>query len=290
MKSRNWLTSALIRSTHSATRSRGFSTRSADLPPGSPIRPVAPPTMRDRPVPGLLQPAHGEQLHQVADVQPRRRRVEAAVKGDNPGVQRLAQIVQVSRHGDEAAPAQVVDDVAHRCIVPSSPARSVTGFGLLRSRITGPIEGNVESPASQNRHGRSAARLMPTRGPVLITAGPAAAPAAGRGPMPSGEPGRARVGAVQADRSMPSAWHSRAGPRARSRSRCLRRGPVRAPPAALACPPARPSARCELGSPDDLGRPQQDRLGPAGRLADQVHAEVHAVGEVDVQHGRAART
>ena len=43
-KSRNLDTSPRMRSTHSATVSREFSTRSDDLPLGSPISPVAPPT------------------------------------------------------------------------------------------------------------------------------------------------------------------------------------------------------------------------------------------------------
>ena len=57
-KSRNRDTSPRIRSTHSATTSRGFSTRSADLPLGSPISPVAPPTSANGPVPGQLHPPH----------------------------------------------------------------------------------------------------------------------------------------------------------------------------------------------------------------------------------------
>ena len=89
----------------------------------------------------------------------------------------------------------------------------------------------------------------------------------------SGEP-RSQTSAPSSDRSIARAWQSRAGPRARSRGRGQRAGGPGASESAL----------------DDLTRPQQHRRGGALRPADQVHAQVHAVGEVDVQRGRAART
>jgi len=50
-----------LRSTHSATTSREFSVRSADLPLGSPISP-SPRRPGNGPVPGELEPAHCQQL------------------------------------------------------------------------------------------------------------------------------------------------------------------------------------------------------------------------------------
>src|SRR5215471_10294476 len=94
VKSRNRFTSARIRSTHPATVSGVFSTRSADEP--------------DWPVPGLLEPPHCQQQDQIADVQPRSGGVEPAVERDDPGVERLSQVVQVGRYGDQTAPAQLV--------------------------------------------------------------------------------------------------------------------------------------------------------------------------------------
>ena len=117
-KSRNLDTSPRIRSTHSPTTSRGLSTRSADLPLGSPISPVAPPTSPIGPVPGELQAAHRQQQHQVADVQAGRGRVEPAVDRDPAGIQRLAQLVDIGRDGEQAAPGKFVDDVVHACMVP----------------------------------------------------------------------------------------------------------------------------------------------------------------------------
>ena len=67
--------------THSAVCSLVLSTRSA-VGRGSPISPVDPPTRQMHPVPGPLQVAQHDQLHEVAEVQLRRRRVEAAVRRD----------------------------------------------------------------------------------------------------------------------------------------------------------------------------------------------------------------
>ena len=72
---------------------------------------------------------------------------------------------------------------------------------------------------------------------------------------------------------MPSAWASRAGPEHSRRGV----GRCRAAP-----PCSSPATRFES--------PQQDAGADALRLADQVDAEVHAVGEVDVEVARAVRT
>ncbi len=68
---------------------------------------------RQRPVAGLLEPAHGEHLHQVPHVQGGRGRVEAAIERDGTVRERLAQGVLVGGLGEEPAPLQVVDDVRH---------------------------------------------------------------------------------------------------------------------------------------------------------------------------------
>ena len=128
-KSRNRDTSPRIRSTHSATTSRELSTRSADLPLGSPISPVAPPTSAIGRCPASWKRRMREQQDEVADVQPGRGRVEPAVERDRAGVERLAQLVEVGGQRDQAAPGQLVDDVGHRSIVPPSPAEGETAFG-----------------------------------------------------------------------------------------------------------------------------------------------------------------
>ena len=170
----------------------GLSTRSVLRPLGSPISPVAPPT---RPIgrwPGQLEAAQGQQLHQVADVQRRRGRVEAAIERDRPCGQRRAQLVDVGGLRDQAAPGEVVEDVGHdpcfpmldrdiyRCryyacpitaLVPppesSSAGRGdqrVCGGCAYRRRGTcGRYGETVGSPSIQNRQGVS---LAPTETPV----------------------------------------------------------------------------------------------------------------------------
>ncbi|RPK41748.1 hypothetical protein EES40_20220 [Streptomyces sp. ADI93-02] len=63
--------------------------------------------------PRHLEPAHGEHLHQMADVQARRGRVEAAIEGDRAVRESLAQCVLVGGLGEQPAPLQLVDDVRH---------------------------------------------------------------------------------------------------------------------------------------------------------------------------------
>lgn len=75
----------------------------------------------------------------------------------------------------------------------------------------------VGSPSTQNRHGTSAAAEIPTRGPLRIFLSTERAVVLASGQrMRSGESGT-QTSAPSSDRSMSSAWHSRAGPRARSR-------------------------------------------------------------------------
>ncbi len=73
----------------------------------------------EREVPRLLDPAHGEDLDQVAEVQAGRRRVEAAIERDRAVRERLAQCVLVGGQGDQPTPPQLVDDVRHGHASPS---------------------------------------------------------------------------------------------------------------------------------------------------------------------------
>ena len=62
-----------------------------------------------RAVPVLLEPPHGEDLDEVAQVQARRRRVESHIEAHAPRRQGLAQGVEVRRVRDETAPLEIVE-------------------------------------------------------------------------------------------------------------------------------------------------------------------------------------
>ena len=70
---------------------------------------------QQRAVAGELEPARGEDLQEVADVQARRRRVEPDVEREWARRQRVAQRVAIRRVRDEAAGVEVVEDVSHCC-------------------------------------------------------------------------------------------------------------------------------------------------------------------------------
>ena len=260
-KSRNRDTSPRIRSTHSATTSRGLSTRSADLPLGSPISPVAPPTSAIGRCPASWKRRMVSSSTRLPMCRPGAVGIEPAIERDRPGVERLAQLIEVGGLRDQAAPGQLVDDVGHRPIVPPSPAEGETAFGLARGHVR-TVDGH-----------RGVAGQPEPPGPVGGAAHPDPGPAADRGsgladgpPSPAADPGRMRNGdagshtsAPSWARSMPSAWHSRAGPRARSRSARSRRGTAaRARRAA----PGQPALRRQRGPLDHPARPEQDRGRP----------------------------
>ena len=119
----------------------------------------------DRLVTGSLQRPQHHELEQVADVQALRGGVEAGVVGDRPLGQVLAQGGLVGALGDQPAAVQLVDHVVHRAMGPSCPARRRRGLPPARNTLT---DG---ASVSQNRHGRSVAWLMPTRGPAETAAG-----------------------------------------------------------------------------------------------------------------------
>ena len=69
----------------------------------------------DRPVSGLLQAAHGDQLYEVPEMQAWRGWIEAAVEGDGARDQRGGERLRISAVGDEASPLEVVEDLGgHR--------------------------------------------------------------------------------------------------------------------------------------------------------------------------------
>ena len=162
----------------------------------------------------------------------------------------------------------------------------------------------VGSPSTQNRHGTSAALLTPTRGPVAIFFSAERARVSASGHLTRSGELATHTSAPSSERSMSRAWHSRAGPRASSRLRtagrvfwgddppdhpCFFPGGTHPPdPLGKGCPPPVPPG--PPGAPgagqllplDDLAGPQQHRRRAAVGGADQVHAEVHAVGEVDI--------
>ena len=201
----------------------------------------------------LQRPQHHE-LQQAADVQARRRRVEAAVVGDRPlgEVRRAARPRRCSGRSARGGAAR-----RSRRVTGRHPARRPARRGLPPGRNTLTDGASV----SQNRHGRSVARLMPTRGPAETAdrRRPAVQPhrrcpgRAGRRPCRRGP--------------MASAWVSRAGPRARSRGD----------------PGGRTARPGQLLPHHDLAGPQQHRRAAPSRPDDDVRAPVHAVAEVDVE-------
>ncbi len=60
---------------------------------------------------GQLQAPHRDQLHEVAEVEARRGRVEAAVEGDRAGGQCGAQRIGIGAVRDQPAPGEVVEDL-----------------------------------------------------------------------------------------------------------------------------------------------------------------------------------
>ena len=291
-KSRNCSTWTRIRSTQPATTSAELSARSALRPLGSPIRPVAPPTRPSGTVARPLEAAQGQQLDQVADVQRRRGRVEAAIDRDRTLGERRAQGVDVGGLRDQAAPREVIENVGHDpcfpmlegtytavvlpCPITASfrhpktlpRARRPAGMGgcAYRRRGTcGRYGETVGSPSIQKRQGVSLRRRDP----------------------------RARPGH---DRSRRRPVHPPVRRSDRAHRRRARCAPGEAECHGQPCGPAGEVAfgdrtaraarsggpgppRCPRSPPRPAAAPPTDALGQA----DQVGTEVHAVGEIDVQ-------
>ena len=99
-----------MRSTQPEMTSRSWSWRSAVRPLGIADEAGRPADEADGTVPGQLEPAHRHQQHEVAEVEARRGRVEAAVVGDGAGGHRRAQRVEIGVVGDHAPPLEIVED------------------------------------------------------------------------------------------------------------------------------------------------------------------------------------
>ena len=79
-------------------------------------------------MPGELEAAHGQDLHEVAHVHARRRGVEAAVQGQRSGRRGGAERLEIGRVGDEPPPGEVVED-GH-----AGPGSGVEGARVERAR------------------------------------------------------------------------------------------------------------------------------------------------------------
>src|SRR5690606_19422012 len=94
-------------------------------------------------------PPGGQDLHQVADVQALRRRVEAGVEGHRPGGEVGAQRLRVGGVLDQTPPAQPVENVRHARDSPSPPHPPATRAGVA-----------CGGPATPGRVGRRGVRAM----------------------------------------------------------------------------------------------------------------------------------
>ena len=117
----------------------------------------------DRPVAGLLEPTQRQQRDEVAGVQTRRGRVEPRIDGDgsrgqlvSPAQSRSVDCAISPRHSNSSRMFDVPMDsiFPYQSLWPGAGARGLRRYSDTSGR-----------PASQNRHGRSAAWLTPTRGP-----------------------------------------------------------------------------------------------------------------------------
>ena len=223
---------------------------------GSPIRPVAPPTRASGRCPASCR----RRSVRTCTRWPRCRLGAVGSKphvvGDRARVEGLAQGVEVGAQRDQAAPLQVVEELGRRGHDDSLPDAPAAAAHRRRGRSR-----RVGSPASQNRHGWCAPSPdTPTRGPVRTSAGPA---------RPGHHPQRRRlVGRVRpVVRAVDPERHGEPGRAAGQVARGLGAGT--------------PSEGQRFADHHLTGA-QQHRGGDALGTADEVHAPVHAVGEVDV--------
>ena len=126
-----------------------------------------------RPVPGLLQPPGGDQLHEVAHVQARRGRVEADVEGDRAPVELGAQRVADRSSGRAAraprgrpgrAPGHVPPGVGGadvRPSLPDRPSRPRTGSRSRDPAVRAPQRSRRRTFAHRIR--RTSAQRSPRR-------------------------------------------------------------------------------------------------------------------------------
>ena len=211
---------------------------------------------------GVLESTQRQDLDQVSQVQARRRRIEAAVERDRPVVERGAQRAEVGAHGDQPAPGEVIKEMGglgHARILAYRRRQRSDGLAGRRFSTCARYGETVGSPSSQKRHAVSAPADRPTRGPAEhLRRRPAIAAAH---PQRTG-----RVARVEPVLGPSDPERDREASRATSKVARWR---------------ATTSTR-QLDAFDDFARTEQHGGGGTHLVTHEVHAEVHAVGEVDV--------
>ena len=273
-----------MRSTQPATTSRGLQRRARRRPRVA-DQAGRPADQAERPVPGPLQVAQREQLHQVADVQARRRRVEAAVERDR-SVRRARSAARPRRW---SAPPGHATAARRGCRhgralvgrrVPRRPSLPYAARRVCDAVSPGRYTDTVGSSASQNRHGTSRVAAGAATRPPAARSGP-------RAPAPACRCAAPAAATPAAQRRAPSCDAGQAE----------RRGQPGRPAGQVAVRLRRRPARARASSSPSTTSPARSstaRRAPV-RTADDVGAPVHAVGEVDVEvpgraeHHRVAR-
>ena len=201
---------------------------------------------RERPVAGVLQPAQHEDLHQVAEVQARRGRIEAAVDRHRPGVESRSRsaarsvltAISRARRSRRGRAGRRVWSRPESLRIASRPPSTGLPFGPEqrargRSRPWARLRARTATASPRQLRRRRAGRTRPALD-VAVTGAPG-----------SPKPGRRHRFRSGRD-STPSATVSRAGPRARSRADAPpRRSAARSAPATTS--PAR--SRTAEGQP-----------------------------------------
>jgi hypothetical protein len=149
------------------------------------MRPVDPPT-RPRACGRPAADGASQQLHEVAQVQARRRRVEAAVVRDRVAGQQIAQSGLVGGHVHEAAPDDLVPDVLERRVVGGLQRSHGGGFRHALQAISGlgaagstPPATAVSPAVTDSAHGCRSRRPQSDDASAIFTP-PPSAPHCGR--------------------------------------------------------------------------------------------------------------
>ena len=173
VKSRNRSSCERIAATFASSVSRSRRFRSADVPDGSPIIPVPPPSKRDRRPAVALELEQAEDRDEMADVERRAARIEAVVARDRPAARQARR--QAGGGGVEHAPPFELGKQAAEALGGRHTPRSrAVGRPKSRGVTTTPMLscGQICTPASR---GASA----------IDVPAPAGGPA---GPLPSRGP------------------------------------------------------------------------------------------------------
>ena len=224
-----------------------------------------------------------------------RGRVEAAVEGDRPVGECLAQRGLVGGLRHQASPSQLVEDVAHGSSLRRAPGGARPDGRVpacpIRTRACERVAG-AATPGRYGRDRRLAVQPEPPRVAVAVPAG-----AADPDPRPGTHSARPR-------RLRRRSLHRRTLDRGPAQRRAVqrlvdaqRRGQPRRTAGQVTVDRGTPDAGRAPASCPRTTSPARSSTADAdpGRTADQVDAPVHAVGEVDVQvrgrpeHHRRAR-